>query len=234
MTVSHFLYSINTQVSLLKSLSYILDVEMRAAISVAIFPVLSNIKLSVRLQHVENIREKVYDFLEDSRVLVRREELNESYFVATAPKRTKATFTVFYCGHINVVGVKTLEAVYDLFPLLGSLLNYEREDDLLDIELSTAIDNMTATGRLALENEQYVNLTRLCEEAEEWDVTLETRYNVECFPGCTIKTRNHGSLLVFSNGKFVCVGIRSELDTIPLTDFLLELLHSDSTIVSSS
>jgi TATA-box binding protein (TBP) (component of TFIID and TFIIIB) len=107
---------------------------------------------------------------------------------------------------VNVAGVREYSVALETGEILRKALG------LTGPAPPCQIDNMTASGQLCIRSNEYLDLDKLCEHArrKSYKASVEfVRFNVERFPGCQIRTYSWGTILCFSSGKWVGVGVKS-------------------------
>jgi len=148
----------------------------------------------------------------------------QTYSVFTLPQ-LPYVYTIFKNGHVNVTKLTCVEDIAQ------ACVELERALKLKPLSCRPKIDNITASGKIPLKSKEYIDLQALSERATSnvkkiaaFNEIQHVRFDVMRFPSCNIRTHNLGSLLIFSTGKFVCVGSKSILDVQLLANRLLVAL----------
>jgi len=183
---------------------------------------ISNVVATVNIEIIKKLD------LVDIATKVKDVEYNPERFPGLILKidNPKVTFLIFSTGKMVLTGLKTTEnarkAVKKIF----------KKFKKIGIKLSNpviTIENLVANGDL----NYSINLDKAA-------ITLEnTMYEPEIFPGLIYRIKNNSAVfLVFSTGKYVCVGTNSEKDisraVIKLNDAISEYdLAKKSTVEES-
>lgn len=118
-------------------------------------------------------------------------------------KKPKISFLLFRTGKIVCVGADSERKVKIAFRELSRKLEQSSIQILCKPEIQ--IKNVVATANLG----GLVEFDKLCEVAE--NMRWKVMYEPDQFPGLIYRMENPKCvLLVFSNGKIVCVGARTE------------------------
>jgi len=202
-----------------------------------------------------NIRQRVEKVLECPKITIRAGIIGQTFKVIQIP-HYPYYFTLFFRGHVNVTGLSEVRDIQRAFKIIYAKLRaaapcvcmYTRDAIVFDhlsalprekvfgrlptdcdgIIPTYTVDNICATADLKLR----LNLKQLCAAASKSEDIQFARFNIERFPGCNIKSANgRGSLLVFTTGKLVFVGSKSERDIYQLLKLVLRLLHKRKNIV---
>jgi TATA-box binding protein (TBP) (component of TFIID and TFIIIB) len=182
------------------------DGDQGRVIARELAPFVHHFKCSFNFRAVPDIRQHIVRLLSSSIVHKRRHELNETYAVVTLPSVSNCTFTIFHSGFVNVDGVSQYSVARETGETLRKALG------LTGPAPPCQIDNMTASGKLCIHSNEYLDLDKLCEHAKRNSYKASVkfaRFNVERFPGCQIRTYSWGTILCFSSGKWVGVGVKS-------------------------
>ena len=133
-------------------------------------------------------------------------------------------FIVFdRCDLVSVTGLCGFEAVEH------AALEYCNVFDRRVVEGSVRVDNCTASGELPnVDRRLLTQLAAAYRSSPRDELTVSAR--TRNFPGLLIRTRkrcrNHrGTLTLFTTGKFVVLGAKSQQDIDGLVAATLELLH---------
>ena len=122
-------------------------------------------------------------------------------------------------GFVNISGVKNFNTLHHLRKVLQETFNTP-----VKIE-NIIIDNITASGKLCWSNRyKFQNLTKLN------DISLSL--NPQSFPAAIIRPKRHtyikkiGTIILFSNGKYIIVGCKSEENLIETWKKLISIKNS--------
>jgi TATA-box binding protein (TBP) (component of TFIID and TFIIIB) len=127
-------------------------------------------------------------------------------FVVVKSDYFKYVFTIFFCGHINITGVKKKN---DIFWALSTTLRLVGESfgEWLDLNRQYKIDNITFSGQC---NDEF-QLVKLYEKLKSTCSELKIRFNPDKFAGMTLRHPiKRGAVILFESGKFSIVGVRSK------------------------
>ncbi|MBI4151135.1 TATA-box-binding protein, partial [Candidatus Woesearchaeota archaeon] len=125
----------------------------------------------------------------------------------------KTSALVFSSGKIVCTGAKSMKKVKESIDAI--IKNIAKIKIRITIKPVIKVQNMVASGSINMD----LNLNRLA-------MTLEhTEYEPEQFPGLVYKLPStHATFLLFSNGKVVCTGTKSEEEVHKVLDILIENL----------
>ncbi len=114
-------------------------------------------------------------------------------------KEPKTSALIFSSGKIVSTGAKTMAKVKEA---VGEIIKYiEKIKVKIKIDPKITVQNMVASGAIGMD----LNLNSLAMDLEN------TEYEPEQFPGLVYKlNETRATFLLFSNGKIVCTGTRSE------------------------
>ncbi len=128
-------------------------------------------------------------------------------------KEPKTSALIFSSGKIVCTGAKTLEEVREsINKIIKSL---EKIKIKITIEPEINIQNMVASGEIGMD----LNLNQLAMKLDN------TEYEPEQFPGLVYKIPSlKATFLLFSNGKIVCTGTKSEKEVHNAVEKLIENL----------
>jgi transcription initiation factor TFIID TATA-box-binding protein len=124
-------------------------------------------------------------------------------FPALIWKYNGGTMLLFDSGKFVVTGLKT---IIDAKPLIEKMRSELSSNDIKVIEHEYRVVNIVSTGNFDLR----VDLNSFILEMEN------TNYEPEVFPGVVYRLKEGNSIkpkatfLIFSNGKFVCIGVKDE------------------------
>ncbi len=129
-------------------------------------------------------------------------------------KDPKTSALIFSSGKVVCTGARNLKDVErSLQKIIESL---EKINIKITIKPEITIQNIVASGSIGMD----LNLNTLTLKLEN------TEYEPEQFPGLVYKLReNKATFLLFSNGKIVCTGTKSEEEVHESVDMLLKNLQ---------
>src|SRR3989344_8641970 len=114
-------------------------------------------------------------------------------------KEPKTSALIFSSGKIVCTGAKSMKKVKEAIDCI--IKNVEKIKIKVTHNPKCIVQNMVASGSIGID----LNLNALAVELEN------TEYEPEQFPGLVYKLPNtRATFLLFSNGKIVCTGTRSE------------------------
>ncbi len=128
-------------------------------------------------------------------------------------KEPKTSALIFSSGKIVCTGARSMDKVYESIDKIIKSL------EKINIKIKTRpvvkIQNIVASGRVGMD----LNLNTLAMKLEN------TEYEPEQFPGLVYKLAEaKATFLLFSNGKVVCTGTKSETEVHEALDKLVENL----------
>ena len=128
-------------------------------------------------------------------------------------KEPKTSALIFSSGKVVCTGARTIKEVEEsLKKIIKSL---EKINIKIKIKPELNIQNIVASGSVGM----ILNLNTLAMKLEN------TEYEPEQFPGLVYKLREaKATFLLFSNGKIVCTGTKSEEEVYQAVDMLEENL----------
>ena len=128
-------------------------------------------------------------------------------------KEPKTSALIFSSGKVVCTGARSLDKVREsLKKIIKSL---EKINIKITIEPKINIQNIVASGSVGMD----LNLNVLAMKLEN------TEYEPEQFPGLVYKLREaKATFLLFSNGKIVCTGTKSEDEVSSAVDMLISNL----------
>lgn len=128
-------------------------------------------------------------------------------------KDPKTSALIFSSGKVVCTGAQTMENVHkSIKKIIESL---KKINIKITIEPEIKIQNIVASGRVGMD----LNLNVLAMKLEN------TEYEPEQFPGLVYKLpQAKATFLLFSNGKVVCTGTKSEAEVHKSLDMLIENL----------
>jgi transcription initiation factor TFIID TATA-box-binding protein len=128
-------------------------------------------------------------------------------------KEPKTSALIFSSGKIVCTGAKSMKKVKEAIDNI--IKNVEKIKVKVTHNPKCIVQNMVASGSIGID----LNLNALAVELEN------TEYEPEQFPGLVYKLPNtRATFLLFSNGKIVCTGTRSEKKLQEAVDLLIENL----------
>ncbi len=132
-------------------------------------------------------------------------------------KEPKTSALIFSSGKIVCTGAKSMGKVKESIKKI--IQNIEKIRVKITVDPKSQVQNMVASGHIGMD----LNLNSLA-------LTLEnTEYEPEQFPGLVYKLEGtRATFLLFSNGKIVCTGTRSESKLREAVDKLAKVLHKVS------
>jgi len=114
-------------------------------------------------------------------------------------KDPKTSALIFSSGKVVCTGAKSMKKVRESINVI--IKNLTKIKVKVTIEPKIHVQNMVASGSIGMD----LNLNQLAMELEH------TEYEPEQFPGLVYKlTGTNATFLLFSNGKIVCTGTKSE------------------------
>ena len=112
----------------------------------------------------------------------------------------KTSALIFSSGKVVCTGAKSMTKVRE--SIQGIIKNVEKIKIKITIKPKVQVQNMVASGAIGMD----LNLNDLAMKLEN------TEYEPEQFPGLVYKLKGtRATFLLFSNGKIVCTGTRSEV-----------------------
>jgi TATA-box binding protein (TBP) (component of TFIID and TFIIIB) len=156
-------------------------------------PIISNIKLSVKLKNV--CVAKVLKLCNEKHIPVK----SFANFIVVRHTHVYTIFRKHTNGHthINATKIRSRNLFSSVAAYLGEIL------DCLVNPAHFVVDTITATVHFGKE---------ICLQSfllEKRDFFKSVKYNNEVFPGIFARVLNT-TIIIFSNGKLVCVGAKSE------------------------
>ncbi len=132
-------------------------------------------------------------------------------------KEPKTSALIFSSGNIVCTGAKSLDKVDESIKKIIESL--EKIGIKIKIKPKISVQNIVASGNIGLD----LNLNTLAMKLDN------TEYEPEQFPGLVYKLMEaKATFLLFSNGKIVCTGTKSEKMVHEAVDMLLEKLDKVS------
>jgi len=128
-------------------------------------------------------------------------------------KEPKTSALIFSSGNIVVTGAKTLKKVRESINKIKDAL--KKINIKIIIEPKINVQNMVAAGSVGMS----LNLNKLAMKLHN------TEYEPEQFPGLVYKlAKAKATFLLFSNGKIVCTGTKSEKEVDEAVELLIKNL----------
>jgi len=126
-------------------------------------------------------------------------------------KEPKTSALIFSSGNIVCTGARTME---DVKKAINKIIqNLEKINIKITIEPEIKVQNIVASGTIGIP----LNLNTLAMKLEN------TEYEPEQFPGLVYKLKEaKATFLLFTNGKIVCTGTKSEEEVHKALDKLIE------------
>jgi len=128
-------------------------------------------------------------------------------------KEPKTSALIFSSGKVVCTGAKSLDKVEEsIAQIIQSLKKINIE---IKIKPVITVQNIVASGQIGMD----LNLNKLAMKLDN------TEYEPEQFPGLVYKLMEaKATFLLFSNGKIVCTGTKSEAEVHKAVDKLIEIL----------
>lgn len=186
-------------------------------------PRIHNYKASVDFRGDLEIRSKVLHLLQQKCVSKKSTVSRNQTFSVFTFSQSPCVFTLFHSGYANVTKARNLDILKDAVAWLISELSASRLwPDTESIWEKCEIHNVTATAALIVRGANYkCDLTELCKKANTLSHVKAARFNPERFPGCSIRTKNCGTVLAFGSGRLVFVGAKGVSDLCRLVDTIV-------------
>lgn len=128
-------------------------------------------------------------------------------------KEPKTSALIFSSGNVVCTGARSMEKVHESIKKI--IKSLEKINVKIKIEPKIIIQNIVASGSVGMD----LNLNVLAMKLEN------TEYEPEQFPGLVYKLASaKATFLLFSNGKVVCTGTKSEAEVHAALDKLIENL----------
>lgn len=129
-------------------------------------------------------------------------------------KEPKTSALIFSSGNIVCTGAKSMKKVKEAVDAI--IKNIAKIKIIIKIKPVIKVQNMVASGSIGMD----LNLNKLAMELEN------TEYEPEQFPGLVYKLAGtRATFLLFSNGKMVCTGTKSETKLHEAVDKLIVVLR---------
>jgi transcription initiation factor TFIID TATA-box-binding protein len=167
-----------------------------------------NIVVSTNLQHTIPL-EKMAATLSNT-------EYNPEQFpgLVIRIKDPKTSALIFSSGNVVCTGARSMEKVH--LAIKRIIESLEKINIFIKIKPEVKIQNIVASGSIGMK----LNLNVLAMKLEN------TEYEPEQFPGLVYKLMEaKATFLLFSNGKVVCTGTKSEQEVDRAMDLLLQRLQ---------
>ncbi|MBR9677624.1 TATA-box-binding protein [Candidatus Woesearchaeota archaeon] len=128
-------------------------------------------------------------------------------------KEPKTSALIFSSGKIVCTGARSMEKVDEA--IIKIIKSLEKIDIKITIKPKINVQNIVASGNVGMD----LNLNTLAMKLDN------TEYEPEQFPGLVYKLHEaKATFLLFSNGKIVCTGTKSEEQVHKALDMLIEIL----------
>jgi transcription initiation factor TFIID TATA-box-binding protein len=168
-----------------------------------------NIVVSTNLQHTIP--------LEKMAATLANTEYNPEQFpgLVIRIKEPKTSALIFSSGNVVCTGARSMDKVH--LAIARIIESLEKINIHITIKPEVKIQNIVASGAIGMK----LNLNVLAMKLEN------TEYEPEQFPGLVYKLMEaKATFLLFSNGKVVCTGTKSEAEVDKAMDMLLERLQA--------
>ena len=130
-------------------------------------------------------------------------------------KDPKTSALIFSSGNVVCTGAKSLTKVKESIQQI--IKNLQKISIKIKIKPQISVQNMVASGNIRMD----LNLNELALKLEN------TEYEPEQFPGLVFKLKGtHATFLLFSNGKIVCTGTKSEVKLREAVALLVKVLKN--------
>jgi len=130
-------------------------------------------------------------------------------------KEPKTSALIFSSGNVVCTGAKSLTKVKESIQQI--IKNLQKINIKIKIKPQISVQNMVASGNIRMD----LNLNELALKLEN------TEYEPEQFPGLVFKLKGtHATFLLFSNGKIVCTGTKSEVKLREAVALLVKVLKN--------
>lgn len=130
-------------------------------------------------------------------------------------KEPKTSALIFSSGKVVCTGAKSLEKVEESIQQIIESL--KKINVNITIKPIIKVQNIVASGSIGMD----LNLNKLAMKLDN------TEYEPEQFPGLVYKLMEaKATFLLFSNGKIVCTGTKSEAEVHAAVDKLIEVLRT--------
>lgn len=128
-------------------------------------------------------------------------------------REPKTSALIFSSGRVVCTGAKSMKKVKEA--ITNIIKNIEKIKVKITVKPKPVVQNMVASGSIGLD----LNLNQLAIKLPN------TEYEPEQFPGLVYKLQGtRATFLLFSNGKIVCTGTRSETKLNEAVDLLIKKL----------
>ena len=128
-------------------------------------------------------------------------------------REPKTSALIFGSGNVVCTGARSMHKLREAIKQI--IKNVEKIGIKITAEPKVTVQNMVASGEIGMD----LNLNMLAMELEN------TEYEPEQFPGLVYKLNGtRATFLLFSNGKIVCTGTRSESKLKEAVDLLIKNL----------
>lgn len=128
-------------------------------------------------------------------------------------KEPKTSALIFSSGKVVCTGARSMEKVHEAIKKI--IKNLEKINIKIKIEPKISIQNIVASGSVGMD----LNLNILAMKLDN------TEYEPEQFPGLVYKLPDtKATFLLFSNGKIVCTGTKTEAEVYVVVEKLIKNL----------
>ena len=128
-------------------------------------------------------------------------------------REPKTSALIFGSGNVVCTGARSMQKLRESIKQI--IKNVEKIGIKINIQPKVTVQNMVASGSIGMD----LNLNSLAMELEN------TEYEPEQFPGLVYKLpEKKATFLLFSNGKIVCTGTKSEAEVNDALEKLIENL----------
>ena len=176
----------------------------------------SNIKKEIKIQNIVASASLEHDIpLIKLAEALPNTEYNPEQFpgLVMRIREPKTSALIFSSGNIVCTGAKSLAKVKESIKCI--IKNIEKIGIKITVNPQIKVQNMVSSGAIGMD----LNLNSLAVKLEN------TEYEPEQFPGLVYKLPGtRATFLLFSNGKIVCTGTRSEAKLMEAVDKLIENL----------
>lgn len=130
-------------------------------------------------------------------------------------REPKTSALIFSSGKVVCTGARSMQKLRESIKQI--IKNIEKIGIKIKIQPRVKVQNMVASGSIGMD----LNLNSLAMELQN------TEYEPEQFPGLVYKLPDtRATFLLFSNGKIVCTGTRSEVRLKEAVDLLIKNLEA--------
>lgn len=116
--------------------------------------------------------------------------------------KNRFTYTIYYCGTINITGIKNYESIVEAFDHFKRL--FDLKNDYFHSS-EAIIDNITGGGKF----ENRIKLQNIKVKNTDF---VRFDYNNEIFPGGFLKFKKLGTIVLFHSGSYAIIGVKHPND----------------------